>query len=310
MKFIDAILAKLGIKKRKQPAWRDAWLKLHTDERARPSHRVELAVVRAVKRAKRQPDLTAAVLADLQRAFTPVTNCAKLESQAYDQYGSLKRAIAGAALHCRFGHALNVDLPEIMDAEEADLYARTMKSLSDTPFKKIKAKLRARYVYTFVRRDLTPEQRLVQTGHALYEAGHELALRDGDAKPWQTGVVDTHLVCVDVPDLDALKGVRNVLWPAGSLHPRVDFTPYFEEAMDGEMTSIATEPVRLTGKEMFRNYSKLTLPRDPEQRKVWTVEVPEGMEVSKEDVEKISADFVGDGNQPASYHSGEHDYGL
>lgn len=27
------------------------------------------------------------------------------------------------------------------------------------------------YIYTFIRRDISPEQRIVQIGHACYEAG-------------------------------------------------------------------------------------------------------------------------------------------
>jgi hypothetical protein len=29
------------------------------------------------------------------------------------------------------------------------------------------------YIYTFVRKDLSPEQRIVQIGHACYEAGKQ-----------------------------------------------------------------------------------------------------------------------------------------
>lgn len=35
------------------------------------------------------------------------------------------------------------------------------------------------YIYTFIRRDLSPEQRIVQIGHACYEAGKEYHHIDG-----------------------------------------------------------------------------------------------------------------------------------
>jgi DNA-binding HxlR family transcriptional regulator len=310
MKFIDSILEALGVrpKSKRLPKWQDRWRELHTARGITKVHQVERALLRAAKRGGEVNQAIESVFADLQKSFTPITNERTLFNQGCRPFESLERAINTASIRATLGHtALGAAIDDLMTDDEERLYRGLARALKTTPSETLERRLRTRYVYSFVRRDMSPEQRLVQTGHALYEAGHELALRNGETKPWQVGVEHTHLVCVDVAN------EAELIEAFGKLHKRVPVVPFYED--DASMTAFAALPVRLSGRELFRGYGKLTLPQEPVERQVWTVNVPDEVSLAEVDywlsgTQTKPASREHDPKMEACYHSGEHDYGL
>jgi hypothetical protein len=217
---------------------------------------VERAVLKA---AEARGDLTInqrveITIADLQKAFTPVTNSRKL-ANGRAPFDTLHRAISFASMRFRRFHLiLNFSSGELSSVTY-DLYGAILSALCDYNEDKFEERLRARYIYTFVREDIPSEQLLVQTAHAVYEMGHELSLKNGSCKPWQKGAEDTHLVCVGVRDGEALIAARD------RLESKAEIVPFYESDMGGELTAFAAMPVRLSGRVLFRDYQKLKLPQ-------------------------------------------------
>lgn len=100
------------------------------------------------------------------------------------------------------------------------------------------------YTYIFIREDLEPAYRTVQTGHALYE----LALRLPDEKkPKKT----SHFVLLRA------KSQAELIKQAERLEQHgIDFHMFHEPDI-GEFTSIATEPIYSEDRKIFKRYSLL-----------------------------------------------------
>ena len=84
------------------------------------------------------------------------------------------------------------------------------------------------YVYCIVRNDLTPSQKAVQAGHAVYESSRQFPSEE-----------HPHFVFTVLKNENKLKAWIEKLQAA-----RVSFTIWREPDMDNEITAIATEPIR------------------------------------------------------------------
>lgn len=84
------------------------------------------------------------------------------------------------------------------------------------------------YIYTFIRNDLSPEQRIVQTGHACYEAGKKF--RD------ELGV--SSLILLHTDDEDDLTDVAYQLDMQG-----IEYYMFYETDYDTGFTAICTRPI-------------------------------------------------------------------
>ena len=84
------------------------------------------------------------------------------------------------------------------------------------------------YIYTFIRRDITPEQRIVQIGHACYEAGKRFK------EPDQI----SNLVLLDAKNETDLKDIARKLDARG-----IDFYIFHEPDDDMGHSAICTRPI-------------------------------------------------------------------
>ena len=84
------------------------------------------------------------------------------------------------------------------------------------------------YIYTFVRKDLSPEQRIVQIGHACYEAG----------KQFQDPQGISNLVLLGAQDEDDLKNIAMKLDIRG-----IEYYMFYEPDYNTGYTAICTRPI-------------------------------------------------------------------
>jgi hypothetical protein len=86
------------------------------------------------------------------------------------------------------------------------------------------------YIYTFIRRDLSPEQKIVQLGHACHEAGK--LLKHEEHKETSS------LILLEAKDEKDLKSIARKIDCAG-----IDFSIFFEPDNDMGYSAICTRPI-------------------------------------------------------------------
>ena len=84
------------------------------------------------------------------------------------------------------------------------------------------------YIYTFIRKDLSPEQRIVQIGHACYEAG----------KQFQDTQGISNLVLLEAEDENDLMEISAKLENRG-----IEHYTFHEPDYDTGYTAICTRPI-------------------------------------------------------------------
>ena len=98
------------------------------------------------------------------------------------------------------------------------------------------------YIYTFIRNDLSPEQRIVQIGHACYEAG----------KKFKDELGISNLILLHTADEDDLTNAACELDLQG-----LEYTIFHEPDYDTGYTAICTRPI--TDPKERRFFSKWEL---------------------------------------------------
>lgn len=85
------------------------------------------------------------------------------------------------------------------------------------------------YIYTFIRKDLSPEQRIIQIGHACYEAGKKFRDEHGISS----------LVLLSAENEEDLKSIADQIGRRG-----IDFYMFYEPDF-GPMgySALCTEPI-------------------------------------------------------------------
>lgn len=85
------------------------------------------------------------------------------------------------------------------------------------------------YIYTFIRKDLSPEQRIVQIGHACYEAG----------KKFQDNLGVSSLILLEAENEEDLKSISEKIDKKG-----ISYYMFFEPDF-GPMgySALCTEPI-------------------------------------------------------------------
>jgi len=104
------------------------------------------------------------------------------------------------------------------------------------------------YIYIFVRKDLTPEQRAVQAAHAIAECG--------------ILYVDSEKYSISSPHTIVLIGVKDCteLHKAYESIKELKAILFFEPAI-GESTAFAVEPISGEQREIFSDYKTLRYER-------------------------------------------------
>ena len=84
------------------------------------------------------------------------------------------------------------------------------------------------YIYTFIRKDISHEQKIVQIGHACYEAG----------KQFQDNFGISNLILLEAEDEEDLKKIAMKLDIKG-----IDFYIFFEPDNSMGYSAICTRPI-------------------------------------------------------------------
>jgi hypothetical protein len=94
------------------------------------------------------------------------------------------------------------------------------------------------YIYTFVRRDISPEQRIVQLGHACHEAGKLLSRVEYPHV--------SSLILLSAENEDDLKSIARKIDCAG-----IDFHMFYEPDNSMGHSAICTRPVISNRERVF-----------------------------------------------------------
>lgn len=86
------------------------------------------------------------------------------------------------------------------------------------------------YIYTFIREDLTPEQKIVQLGHACHEAGKLL--------PHSEHTLPSSLILLSAKDEDDLLNIADRINCAG-----IQFSMFYEPDNEIGYSAICTRPI-------------------------------------------------------------------
>lgn len=100
------------------------------------------------------------------------------------------------------------------------------------------------YIYTFIREDLSPEQKIVQLGHACHEAG-KLLNADEHKEP-------SSLVLLSARDEDDLLEIADKIYRTG-----ITFSMFFEPDNNMGYSAICTRPVSSARERAFFQEWKL-----------------------------------------------------
>ncbi len=95
------------------------------------------------------------------------------------------------------------------------------------------------HIYTFVRKDLTAEQKIVQIGHVCFEAGKQFTDPSGISS----------LVLLESRDENDLLEIGKTLDEKG-----IDYYIFFEPDFDTGYTAICTRPVREKERSIFKKW--------------------------------------------------------
>jgi hypothetical protein len=246
-------IGKTTMKKDYKQVWKD----LANSKKIASMNVIEMAVLRAIKsKASNETSAVDIAFAILQKAFTPITNentlifqrktpfCAAIQSVwRAQQYGVNQRK-----WNKKEPLILGLPAEELLTEEEIERYKTTLKALYDTNKKSFNEMMRRKYVYTFVRQDISDEQQLVQAGHSLYVLGSQF----GDSKYADK----THFVVVGVNDLAELMKVKR------RISGRIPYVEFVEPDIGNELTAISSYPVPLAKRRFFKDYEKLTFTRN------------------------------------------------
>lgn len=113
-----------------------------------------------------------------------------------------------------------------------------------------------RYIYSFIRKDLTHTQRIIQTLHS----GYELALH---LQPFADGKPSS-VVLFEVEEEADIVDIHRYLLEKG-LIPDKDFHVFFEPDRNDGWTSITTRPMEGAERELFTDFDLYRDENDTEQ---------------------------------------------
>jgi hypothetical protein len=186
----------------------------------------------------------------LQGAFSPITNENKLNN-GQRPFGTLYAVIHYHYLCVRLGEVISlggVPLTDMMSGDEFNEFKLIVAGLhvmakDDT----LVDVMKKRYVFTFVRQDISEEQQLVQTAHATGKGGAAFG----------SGYASAHFVVVGVPDGISLKLARVDV-------DRHFKTVGFDDVLSSgksDLTSFTTAPITSGRKRALSGYDKLSFRR-------------------------------------------------
>jgi hypothetical protein len=222
------------------------WKKLHKTKTLTSAHVVECSILRALNKSEDENRCLELVLRDLIKAFPPRTNKNAL-ANGYKPLQALRRSIILAQYDGIKENVLGESFKNL-SAERAIKYVRLLRLLwidSD----KCEEYFSRRYVYTFVRQDISPEYQLVQAAHATFKMGHVLGSGqiNNDINP-----SEVYFSVIGVENEKELYSVRHHL-----VERDIQFSSFYEPDIGGQMTAITTEPIPIRERGDLLKYKRL-----------------------------------------------------
>ena len=191
--------------------------------------------------------LVAIDLADsfLRRSFTPITRKNKLDNGRFP-FDTLRSIILALKYQKWF---LLKEEQEIFDTqEEYTLY----KQIVDELYKKYTPNaeyISRKYVYIFVRQDISPEYQAVQAAHVAAKMGYE----QHKAQMHEDAFAGLYFALIGVPNVAALNVAIEDIRSVGG-------KPYLfhEPDIGNELTAVASNPIPSMHRKRLLSYKKLT----------------------------------------------------
>lgn len=210
------------------------WAHLLSENKVRSHHIVEYCIVKAIFASKgKQKKAEKLVLQYLSKAFTPIKRKNRLEN-GEQKFTALYRAIYQMGLNSE----IVLGVPAKALDSNYDLYKKLFQFVL-TGKHKIEEYFNRKYVYIFVRQDLSKEYQLVQAAHVAMKAGYELCHSQG--------------ICKDHRDCDpdhlyfTVVGVANEHELRKSIQEltdkSVEFVVFREPDIGNEITAVASMPI-------------------------------------------------------------------
>lgn len=210
----------------------------------------QLCIIRAL--VAKNPDKVAVAVALLQSAFSPITNSNRL-SNGCTPYHILTTIWGSGGVNR--AHPLNQCFETL---EEKALYANTKREA----LKIMGKELGEYHTFIVVRQDISPEQQMVQFGHAVatmaYDVGKEHSM-DEESKehlelkfPEDVRVHELNFVVCGVKNKEEVEGAAEYIHSCGyTVHK------FYESDLNNELTAVASGPVPSHRRHFMRRYKLL-----------------------------------------------------
>ena len=221
--------------------FRTAFKAIANEKKNTAWNHISLCVLRAMV-AKTNKDKYEIATAQLMRAFS-----LNKRSCEYDYQGIYNALISNGLVLPREGDLSKYGFPynQFESHEEHVLFCELVTKIRDSVFKTGSFPDKE-YAFIFVRKDISPEQIIVQSNHASIELGHRLSTAGHS-------ITNLHIALIGVDDLSALETAGEIL-----RENNFQYVFFLEPDMDNEVTAIASYPIKSSEKRFLRGYDKLS----------------------------------------------------
>jgi len=217
--------------------FRPLWKHLTNTTGASAYHTIQFAIIQALYKTNGDPEKASQVaLKTINQAFTPISKRKRLEN-GHHPLMNLKKALADAFHKTNGGDVLGGP-PELFTKEDLSLYNNTLYHLSKFDLKEY---FDRKYVYIFVRQDISPEYQLVQSSHVALDRSMD------PVDPNQL-----YFSVIGVNNLQELESVKTELKNLEITHHQ-----FIEPDIGDQVTAVATYPVHNRKRGSLLRYKRL-----------------------------------------------------
>lgn len=225
--------------------YRKMWKHLVSNRNAEAHHVVQYIVFKALDKAEGNVERAINyALQALCKAFTPVSNQNRVIN-GHEPLYSLYEAIWKA--HWPGREILGAP-SAVMSFEERQKFNQVLAGLYNMGT--LKEYYQRRYVYIFVRQDISPEYQLVQASHVALKLGFQVAL--DHSLPHPVDPSNLYFSVIGAKDLAELGQIQDHLKQRGITHH-----VFVEPDIGDQITAVASYPVLAKNRGSLLNYKRL-----------------------------------------------------
>lgn len=207
---------------------KQVWRDLHSAKAIKNHHIAQYILVKATKKYTAEDAVNKAIsfcVHNLAKAYTPVTREIKLQN-GLKKWNALESALYWCEI--KYMPLLGQSADKLLTPEEIKFYIELKRKLTS---KMVEEYIERKYVYIFVRQDISPEYQAVQAAHATLRLGTVLT-KNG----WDKAATDgLYFTLVGVPNLDALADLQ--------LEHSMTSVPFHEPDINDQMTALCLMPL-------------------------------------------------------------------